>query len=76
MIINTLPGRGTDDWEDFSDWEMCRLRERVELVQSFDKLADSIVAEAVYLANEYEVKEEKYSVTKTRHVLVEKSIPA
>ena len=76
MVISILPGRGTDDWEDFSDWEMCRLRERVELVQSFDKLADSIVAEAVYLANEYEVREEKYSVTKTRHVLVEKSVPA
>ena len=70
MVVNTFPGRGTDDYEDFEDWEMYQLRERVELVQSFGKLADAIVAESVYLANEYEVGEEEYTVVKTRPVMV------
>jgi len=70
MVVNTFPSRGTDDYDDFEDWEMYLLRKRVTLIQSFDKLADSIVAEAVYLANEYQVGEEKYTVLKTRAVMV------
>lgn len=34
------PNRGTDDDADFEEWEMYELRERVKLVQEFDKLAD------------------------------------
>ena len=65
-----FPGRGTDDYGDFADWDISKLRGRVELVQCFDKLADAIVAEAVYLAGEYEAREEQYSCIKTRLVLV------
>lgn len=70
MVVNTFPGRGTDEYEDFGDWEMYQLRERVELVQSFDKLADDIVAEAVYLTNEFVASEEEYTVVKTRSVMI------
>ena len=70
---NTIPGRGTDEYEDFEDWVMCQLRERVELVQSFGRLADAIVAEAIYLAKEYEAGEEEYTVIKTRSVMLSKA---
>ena len=70
MEISVFPGRGTDEGECFEDWDMDSLRERVELVQSFDRLADSIVAEAIYQADNFEIGEEEYTVTKTRPVLV------
>ena len=70
MTINVIPGCGTDEYDDFEDWEMHCLRERVKLVQSFGKLADSILAEAVYMTKEYNAGEEEYTVVKTRSVLV------
>jgi len=69
MVVNSFPGRGTDDYEDFEDWEMYQLRERVELLRSFAKLADAIVAEAVYMAKEYNATEEEYTVVNTRLVM-------
>lgn len=73
MTTNAFPGRSTDEYEDFEDWEMYQLRERVELVQSFGKLADAIVAEAVHMANEYDVSIEDYTVIKSRPIMVNKS---
>ena len=70
MRITTYPGRGADDCEDYDDWSLDELRSRVSLVQSFDKLADAMVREAVYIARHYDVREETYSVQKTRPVLV------
>ncbi len=67
--IAVFPGRGTDDGEDFEDWSMEELRERVRLVQEFDRLADAIVQEAVWMANNYTVEEEEYLVPHTRKVL-------
>jgi len=69
MVVTTFPGRSTDEYENFEDWEMYQLRERVELVQSFGHLADAIVSEAVYLANEYNAVEEEYTEVKTRLVM-------
>jgi hypothetical protein len=70
MVVNTFPGRSTDEYEDFEEWDMYQLRERVKLVQSFDKLADDIVAEALYLTTEYDAGEEKYTEVKTRSVMI------
>ena len=70
MSIHTFPGRSTDNCEDFEDWEMYSLRRRVELVQEFDALADAIVAEAVYMAENYDVQEETYYVPQTRKVML------
>lgn len=64
------PGRGTDDDADFSEWEMYELRDRVKLVQEFDKLADNIVSMAIRLTKEYTVEEEEYFVPQMRKVLI------
>jgi len=71
MSINSFPGRSTDQYEDFEDWDMYSLRERVDLVCEFDALADAIAAEAVYMAENFEVEEETYHVPHIRKVLVE-----
>jgi hypothetical protein len=68
--IITNIGRSVDMHEDFEDWTLHELRERVGLVCEFDKLADSIVAEAVYMAENYDVVEEEYFVPQTRKVMV------
>jgi hypothetical protein len=36
-------GKDVDMYEDFEGWTLSQLRERVELVQDFDKLCDEIV---------------------------------
>jgi hypothetical protein len=68
--ISAYPGRGTDDCEDFEDWSMNELRDRVRLVQEFDRLADRMVSEALELARTCTVEEEESLVPKTRKVLV------
>lgn len=70
MQVVTFPGRGTDDGEDFEDWSMEQLRDRVRLVQELDKLADAIVQRGIELAKHYSVAEEEYFVPQTRKVLV------
>ncbi len=70
MQISTFPGRGTDNDTDFEDWSMDELKDRVRLVQEFDRLADTIVDQAINIANSYTVEDEEYLVPKTRKVLV------
>ena len=55
--------------EDFEEWSMDDLRARVKLVQEFDTLADMIVEEAKYMAENYSVEEKVYYEPKTRKVL-------
>jgi hypothetical protein len=70
MQVVTFPGRGTDDGEDYEDWSMDQLRERVKLVQELDSLADAMVQRGIDLANHYTVAEEEYFVPQTRKVLI------
>ena len=70
MQVITYPGRGTDDGEDFEDWSMHALRERVKLVQELDQLADRMVELALRLTREAQVIEEEYFLPQTRKVLV------
>jgi hypothetical protein len=63
--ILTYPGQSVDQGEDFGDWTIEQLRERVKLVQSFDQLCDDIVAELTRLCNEYDVVEEQIYVPTT-----------
>lgn len=58
--------------EDYEEWSLSELRERVKLVQELDGLADDLVSQAIRMANEYDVVEEEYFVPQTRHVLVAK----
>ena len=57
MQIFSYQGRGVDMDEDFEDWSIYELKQRTELVQEFDRLADDIVAEALYIAREHSVEE-------------------
>ena len=68
--ILVYPGRGTDYGEDFEDWSIDELRERVRLVQELDQLGDAMVDRAVWLANNYTVEEEEYFEPRTGKVLV------
>lgn len=56
--IGCYPGRSTDMGEDFEDWEMYQLRERVKLVREFDKLCDDILKTVIDLIENYEVEEQ------------------
>ena len=70
MNVSTYPCQGTDMCEEFEDWSIYRLRDRVKLVQEFDRLCDAIVQEAIYIALNYEITEETYIVQATRQVLI------
>lgn len=70
--VSTFPGRGTDMDEDFEEWSLPELRERVKLVQELDRLADKLVSQAIAMANNYDVVTEEYYVPQTRYVLAAK----
>lgn len=67
--IGTYPGKSIDQGEDFSDWSMNSLRERVKLVQSFDKMCDDVVAQTIYMAVHSTVREETVMIPKTYKVI-------
>lgn len=70
----TKPGLSTDQYEDFSDWDMSDLRDRVKLIQEFDLLCDSIVDYAYHMAKEHTVVDETIMVPTTIKVIKEKEI--
>lgn len=65
MQIGIYPGKDTDMGEDFEDWDMYDLKNRVRLVQEFDKLCDDILALVVSMIDNAEVEEETIYVPKT-----------
>lgn len=67
--IVTYPGRGMDQSEDFSEWSLDQLRDRVKLVQEFDKLCDAVLAEFVYHCEAYTVVAKDIMVPRTVKVL-------
>ena len=69
MQVFTWPGKDVDMYEDFEDWTLSDLRERVELVQDFDRLCDDIAATYINLCRNYRVTEEEIFVPKTIKVL-------
>ena len=56
--------------EDYEDWSIQDLRDRVRLVQDLDALADEMVRQAIQMAKNYSVVEVEISVPKTRKMLV------
>lgn len=70
MQAVTYPGKGIDMDTDFEDWSMDQLRNRVILVQELDQLADDIVSEAVWFAQNYEIEEREVCIPQTQKVLV------
>ena len=70
MQAVSFPGRGVDMDEDYDEWPIQALRDRVRLVQDFDWLADDLVAQAVQFAQDYEIEEVEVCVPQTQRVLV------
>ena len=64
MQIFSFPGRDVD-----MDWSLYELQQRTELVQEFDRLADDIVAEALYIAQNHSVEERTVYMPTTELVL-------
>lgn len=57
--------------EDFEDWEMYQLKERVKLVREFDKFCDDILKTVIDLIEHYEVEEQTVMKPHTVKVLRE-----
>lgn len=72
--VCTYPFRGVDDGENFDDWELSELRERTELVQEFDQLADDIVTAGLYLAQDFTVQEQVVYVPTTELVMTARGV--
>lgn len=70
MQAVAFPGRGVDMDEDYDEWPIEALRDRVGLVQDFDRLADEMVTQAIQFAKDYEIKEVEVCVPQTQRVLV------
>ena len=67
--VVTYPGRGLDEAEDFADWAMSDLRDRVRLVQDFDRVCDAAVAQFVRFCNCCRVAEQEITAPWTVKVL-------
>lgn len=62
---------GIDQDEDFEDWDMSELKERVKLVQAFDKACDRIRETFIYCLDNSMIVDQDYTVTKKVLVLSE-----
>ncbi|MCK4887396.1 MAG: hypothetical protein KAS96_08415, partial [Planctomycetes bacterium] len=69
MQVFTWPGKDVDMYENFEDWTLSEIRERVELVQEFDRLCNAIVVEYIDICTNYRITEEEILVPKTIKVL-------
>ncbi|HML73173.1 MAG TPA: hypothetical protein PKB02_01630 [Anaerohalosphaeraceae bacterium] len=69
MQVFTWPGKDVDMGEDFHNWGLFELKERVELVQELDRLCDSIVETFVDTCRSYRIVEEEIFVPKTIKML-------
>jgi hypothetical protein len=67
--VITWPGKGVDEHEDWSGWDLGSLRERVRLVQDFDRACDEAVATFVRFCDEYRVVEKTVSMPTQVRVL-------
>ena len=70
MQTFTYPGKGIDMDEDFSEWSLPELRDRVRLIQDLDALADRMVELGIQMAKDYSVMEVEISIPQTQKVLV------
>lgn len=69
MQVFTLPGKRVDMHEDFYGWEFSQLKDRVELVQDFDRLCDNIVENFIETCRSYRIVEEQILVPKIIKIL-------
>ena len=69
MQVFTWLGKDIDMYEDFEDWALSEIRERVELVQEVDMLCSDIVSAYCETCKNYRITEEEILVPKTIKVL-------
>ena len=69
MQVFTWPGKDVDMYEDFQNWTLSELQQRVELVQNFDRLCDDIVSAYIGMCRDYRITEKEILVPKTIKVL-------
>ena len=69
MQVFIWPGKTIDEGENFADRTLSEIRERVELVQDFDKLCGTIVTEYINICKNYRITEEEILVPKMIKVL-------
>ena len=69
MQVFTWPGKDVDRDEDFHRWELSELKNRVELVQGFDRLCNNIVGTFIDTCRSYRIVEEEILVPKTVKIL-------
>lgn len=67
----TLPGKSTDMGEDFVEWDMYSLKQRVKLVMEFDRMVEQCIKAFVDFCTNHEAVEETYHVPKTHLVAKE-----
>lgn len=64
METFTYPGKGVDMDEDFSEWDMYRLRNRVKLVMDFDRMCDRCEQAFINFCKANKAEERTISVPK------------
>lgn len=69
--IGVYPGQSVDMDEDFDEWDIYSLRDRVRLIQEFDRLCDRVLAHIVEMLEAYDVVEETVMRPETVKVLCE-----
>ena len=69
--VGVYPGQSVDMDEDFNEWDIYSLRDRVRLIQEFDRLCDRVLARIVEMLEMYDVLEETVMCPKTVKVLCE-----
>jgi hypothetical protein len=69
MQVFTFPGKDVDMHENFEDMTLSDIRDRVELVQDFDRLCDDIVGAYLETCRNHRITEEEILVPKTIKVL-------
>jgi len=67
--IVTYPGRDVDQGEDFEDWDIQALKQRVAVVQSFDRLCDDLRHKFLCLSLNYAVVNKTIMVPHSIQVL-------
>jgi hypothetical protein len=67
--VFTWPGKNVDEGDDFADWTLSEIRQRVELVQDFDRLCDDITKSYIDTCLNYRIVEEEIIVPKTIKIL-------
>jgi hypothetical protein len=66
-----FPGASIDQDEDFKDWDLTSLRNRVKEVISFDRLCDKVRDKLIEYCQNFDIKEETIMVPRNVSVLVE-----